>query len=144
MSTEQNKALVRRLIEEGFNKGNERAIDELVAPNFVTREESVRQVGLEGFKEMVATFRTAFPDARMAIGDVIAEGDKVITWAYFTGTHRGPLEGIPPTGKTVKVKDVDFFRIENGKVVESSTTFDRLGMLKQLGVISEPEEGEEG
>ncbi len=64
--------------------------------------------------------------------------------AYFTGTHRGPLEGIPPTGKPVKVKDVDLFRIENGKVVESSTTFDRLGMLKQLGIISVPEEREEG
>lgn len=88
MSTEQNKLLVRRLIEEGFTK--------------------------------------------------------VITWAYFTGTHRGPLEGIPPTGKRVKVKDVDLFRIEQGKIVESSTTFDRLGMLKQLGVISVPEEGEEG
>lgn len=144
MSTEQNKPLVRRLIEEGFNKGNERVIDELVAPNFATREESMRAVGLAGFKEMVAAFRTAFPDARMTIEDVIAEGDKVITWAYFTGTHRGPLEGIPPTGKRVKVKDVDLFRIEQGKIVESSTTFDRLGMLKQLGVISVPEEGEEG
>lgn len=144
MSTEQNKPLVRRLIEEGFNKGNERVIDELVAPNFATREESMRAVGLAGFKEMVAAFRTAFPDARMTIEDVIAEGDKVITWAYLTGTHRGPLEGIPPTGKRVKVKDVDLFRIEQGKVVESSTTFDRLGMLKQLGVISVPEEGEEG
>lgn len=144
VSTEQNKPLVRRLIEEGFNKGNERVIDELVAPNFATREESMRAVGLAGFKEMVAAFRTAFPDARMTIEDVIAEGDKVITWAYFTGTHRGPLEGIPPTGKRVKVKDVDLFRIEQGKVVERSTTFDRLGMLKQLGVISVPEEGEEG
>lgn len=142
--SEHNKALVRRLIEEGFNKGNERVIEELVAPNFATREESMRTVGVEGFKEMVAAFRTAFPDARMTIEDVIAEGNKVITWAYFTGTHRGPLEGIPPTGKQVKVKDVDLFRIENGKIVESSTTFDRLGMLKQLGIISVPEEGEEG
>lgn len=132
------------MIEEGFNKGNERVIDELVAPNFATREESMRAVGLAGFKEMVSAFRTAFPDARMTIEDVIAAGDKVITWAYFTGTHRGPLEGIPPTGKRVKVKDVDLFRIEQGKIVESSTTFDRLGMLKQLGVISVPEEGEEG
>lgn len=144
MSTEQNKALVRRLIEEGINRGNERVIEELVAPNFVTREESMRAVGLEGFKEMVSSFRTAFPDGRMVIDDVVAEGDTVITWAYFTGTHRGPLEGIPPTGKPVKVKDVDRFRIKNGKVVESSTTFDRLDMLRQLGVISVPEEEGEG
>ena len=142
--SEDNKALVRRLIEEGINKGNERVIEELVAPNFATREESMRTVGVEGFKEMVAAFRPAFPDARMTIEDVIAEGNKVITWAYFTGTHRGPLEGIPPTGKQVKVKDVDLYRIENGKIVESATTFDRLGMLKQLGIISVPEEGEEG
>ncbi len=142
--SQDNKALVRRLFEEGINKGNERVIEELVAPNFATREESMRTVGVEGFKEMVAAFRTAFPDARMTIEDVIAEGNKVITWAYFTGTHRGPLEGIPPTGKQVKVKDVDLYRIEKGKIVESSTTFDRLGMLKQLGIISVPEEGEEG
>ncbi len=67
MSTEQNKALVRRLIEEGINNGNERVIEELVAPNFVTREESVRAVGLDGFKEIVSSFRTAFPDGRMVM-----------------------------------------------------------------------------
>ena len=79
MSTEENKALVRRLIDEGINKGNERVIEELVAPNFATREESMRAVGIEGFKEMVAAFRTAFPDARMTVEDVIAEGNTVIT-----------------------------------------------------------------
>lgn len=142
--SEQNKAIVRRLIEEGINRGNEAVFDELVAPNFVVQEGEMRAVGLEGFKEMVATFRTAFPDAHMTIEDITAEGNKVITWGYFTGTHRGPLGGIPPTEKRVKVKDVDLFRIENGKVVESATTFDRLGMLKQLGVISVPEEGEGG
>jgi steroid delta-isomerase-like uncharacterized protein len=141
--SEQNKAVVRRLLEEGFNKGNEQVIDELVAPNYATREEEVRQIGREGFKELTAAFRTAFPDGRMVIEDIIAEGNRVVTWAYFTGTHRGPLEGIPPTGRRVKVKDADLFRVENGRVVESSTTFDRLGMLKQLGVITVPEgEGE--
>ncbi len=84
------------------------------------RDGAWHAVGLEGFKEMVSAFRMAFPDERMVMEDVIAEGNKVITWAYIVGTHEGPLEGIPATGKRVKVKDVDLFRIENGKVVESA------------------------
>ena len=113
MSTEENKAIVRRLLEDGFNGGDDKVIDELVAPTYMSREDdSMRVLGIEGFKEIIAMFRTAFPDGRLGIEDIIAEGDKVVTWAYFTGTHRGPLEGIAPTGRRVKVKDVDLYRLE--------------------------------
>jgi steroid delta-isomerase-like uncharacterized protein len=135
MSEEQNKASVMRLLEEGLNRGNESVIDELIAPNYVSGEGDVSAAGPEGFKAIAAGFRTAFPDARLTIQEIIAEGDKVVTWAVFTGTHNGPLEGIPPTGKQVRVKDVDLWRVENGKVVETLTHFDQLGMLQQLGVL---------
>ncbi|MCO6453534.1 MAG: ester cyclase [Caldilineales bacterium] len=137
MSTTANKALVRRLIEDGINQGDYGVIEELVAPDFQSRgDETMTTMGTEGFKELVAGFRAAFPDGRMIIEEVIAEDDTVITWSVFTGTNTGPLEGIPPTGKTVRVKDVDLFRISNGMVIESWAHFDQLGMLHQLGVIS--------
>jgi steroid delta-isomerase-like uncharacterized protein len=138
-----NKAAVRRLIEEGLNNGNEQVIDELVAPNFMAREqEEMRMLGVEGFKELIGVYRTAFPDMKLTIEEVIAEGDNVITWATFTGTHKGPLEGLPATGKSVKVKDVDLWVVRNGKIVETRTNFDQWGLMKQLGVIPEGE-GEE-
>ena len=141
MSTEENKAIIRRLPEDGINVGDERVIDELIAPTFMSREDgSMRALGIEGFKEIVAMFRTAFPDGRFVIEDIIAEGDKVVTWAYFTGTHQGPLEELPPTGRRVRVKDVDLYRLEDGKVVESWAHLDQPGMLQQLGVMSEGEQ----
>ncbi|MBI3361031.1 MAG: ester cyclase [Chloroflexi bacterium] len=142
MSPEENKTIVRRLIEEGFNQGNERVIEELVASDYTSHEEETpRQIGIEGFKELVGSFRAAFPDARFVIEHTVAEGDKVVTWGYFTGTHRGPLEGIPPTGKSVRVKDVDLYRLRDGKVAEAWTHVDQLGMMQQLGALSMPREG---
>ena len=142
MSTEENKTIVRRLMQDGFGRGDMKAIDELVAADFVSREgDERRTVGIDGFKEVVMAFRTAFPDGRMDIEDVIAEGEKVITWAYFVGTHQGPLEGMSPTGRQVKVRDVDLFILKDGKVTESWTHFDQLGMMQQLGAFGGDPEG---
>ena len=141
MSAESNKAAVRRLMEEGVNRGDDAVIDQYVSPDFMTREgESMSAAGAEGFKELAAVFRTAFPDGRFIIEDILAEGDKVVTWASFTGTHEGPLQGIPPTGRRVKVKDIDLYRLENGKIVELWAHFDQLSMLQQLGVMGGAEE----
>jgi steroid delta-isomerase-like uncharacterized protein len=141
--TEANKTVVRRLIEEAMNKPNDRVVEELIDPRFVAREqEEMRMLGVEGFKELLGVYRTAFPDMRLTIEEIVAEGDKVITWATFTGTHQGPLQSLPATGRSVKVKDVDLFVVRNGKIVESRTNFDQWGLMKQLGVIPEGE-GEE-
>jgi steroid delta-isomerase-like uncharacterized protein len=141
--SESNKAVVRRLFDEAMNKGNVKVVEELIAPNFMAREqEEMRMLGVEGFKELLGVYRTAFPDMKLTIDEIVAEGDKVITWATFTGTHKGPLENLPATGKKVQVKDVDFFRIQSGKIVEGRTNFDQWGLMKQLGVIPEGE-GEE-
>lgn len=134
MSLQENKSLVKRLIEQGFNRGNESVIDELVAPTF-SSEGEMAAAGPEAFKALAASFRTAFPDGQLEIQDILAEGDKVITWAVFTGTHSGPLEGIPPTGKKVSVKDIDLYTLQDGKVVAMRAHFDQLGMMQQLGVL---------
>jgi steroid delta-isomerase-like uncharacterized protein len=103
----------------------------------------MHMIGVEGFKELLGVYRTAFPDMKLTIEEIIAEGDKVVTWATFTGTHRGPLQSLPATGKSVRVKDVDMFRVQAGKVAAAWTNFDQWGLMKQLGVVPEGE-GEEG
>jgi steroid delta-isomerase-like uncharacterized protein len=135
MSTEQNKANVRRFFEEGWNQGNMAIFDELLASTYVEHDPSGPTHGPEGFKQYYATFRTAYPDTHITIEDQFAEGDTVVTRWRATGTHQGPLMGIPPSGKHVTISGMSYTRIENGKTVEDWVNLDTLGMLQQLGVI---------
>ncbi len=138
MSTEENKALVHRLFEEAFNKKNASVIDELLDPNFVNYDFPAPAPGAEGVKQVTAMFLAAFPDMHVTIEEELAEGDKVITRGYFSGTHRGEFQGIPPTGKTIHVKYIDIWRVQNGKLVENWVQQDILGMMQQLGAIPAP------
>ncbi|MDZ7359293.1 MAG: ester cyclase [candidate division KSB1 bacterium] len=134
--SEQNKALSRRITEECFNKGNLAVADEFVAANFTDHGAPPGLApGAEGFKQLVAMYRNAFPDMRITIEDVIAEGDKVVMRWTARGTHKGDLMGIAPTGKTVTVTGIGIDRIANGKIVEHWESFDQMGMMQQLGVI---------
>ena len=137
--SDRNKQIARRLIEEGFNKGDRALADELVAENYIYREPTVGEKrGPKGFIELMTMYRTAFPDARMTIKEQVAEGDTVVTRWTGNGTHRGELMGIAPTGKQVSVEGVSISRIVNGKVVEEFSTYDALGMFQQLGVAAAP------
>jgi steroid delta-isomerase-like uncharacterized protein len=137
MSTEQNKANDRRLIE-GLNQGNVNLLDELMVLNFVDHEASTTMQGLEAFKQFVSAYLTAFPDLHFTIEEQIAEGDKTTLRYTARGTHRGDLMGIPPTGKQVTVTGIFITRWANGKAEESWLNFDALGMLQQLGVVPVP------
>jgi len=141
MSTEQNKASVRRIFEEGLNQNKPGVFDELIAPSYVNHDLPAPVPGPEGFKMVIGLFLAAFPDMHATIEEALAEGDKVITRGYFTGTHKGDFQGIPPTGKQVNVKYIDIWRVENGKMVENWVRLDQLGMMQQLGVIPTPEQG---
>ena len=136
MSAEENKAAQRRFYEEVVNGGKLDLIDQLVAPNFVEHEAFP---GLsndrEGVKQFFALMRSAFPDLRMEVHDIIAEGDKVVTRVTIRGTHRGEFMGIAPTGKQINVATVDIVRFANGKVVEHWGVTDQLAMMQQLGAI---------
>jgi len=136
MSTEDNKALIRRFYEEVFNKKNLAAIDDFFAPDHVDHTlPPGLPVGPEGTKQAIAMTLTAFPDLHLTIEDMIAEGDKVVTWFTTHGTQRGALGDIPPTGKQVTVSTIEITRIAGGKIVEDSGLDDRLGMLQQLGLV---------
>jgi steroid delta-isomerase-like uncharacterized protein len=136
--SDQNKALARRNVDEIWNQGNLSVIDELVAPNATFHDPSVpggKFTGPEGMRQFVQIYRGAFPDVRLKIEDLIAEGDKVVSRWTATGTHKGDLMGIAPTGKQVTVTGCDVALYQNGKVIEGWTSYDMLGMLQQLGVV---------
>ncbi len=133
---EENKASVRLAFEEGWNKGNLTTVDEDVATNYVLHDPFSGEVkGPEGYKQYVKMYRNAFPDLHFTIEDQIAEGDKVVTRWTCTGTHRGELMGIAPTGKLGTVTGIFIDRIAGGKAVETWAAWDALGMLQQLGVV---------
>ena len=135
MSTEENKALVRRVFEE-MNKQNWAGIEELCAPDYVIHGmPPVFSPDLAGYKLMTTPFLTAFPDHHTVIEDLIAEGDKVVSRYTFRGTHQGDFMGIPPTGKQVSFTGIEIDRIKDGKFVESWVNEDDLGMMQQLGAI---------
>ena len=121
-----------------MNQGKMALIDEVYSPDYVGHETSGPVHGQEGLKQYIMMYRTAFPDAHYTVEDQIAEGDKVVTRWSGRGTHQGPLMGIPPTGKQGTVTGISIDRFEGGKIVETWTELDALGMMQQLGVIPAP------
>jgi predicted ester cyclase len=141
MSTEANKAIVRRLVEEGINQANESVFLALLSPEVVDHyTRPGLPPGREGWNRYRKQFRAAFPDGRWAIADIAGEGDLIAARASFTGTHQGELFGIPPTGRQVTVSAIYICRLAGGKIVERWANSDELGMLRQLGAIPTPEQ----
>ena len=151
MSTEENKALVRRFYEEVWNRGNVAAVDELIAPNLVHHYDYPTTVPVpadnplsrEGIKHLIPQFRSAFPDLHCTVELQVAEGDLVVTRVTANGIHKGEyrgltFKGIPPTGKQVTWTMTDISRILDGKIVESWLNEDAVGRLQQIGVIPTP------
>ena len=137
--SEQNKAAMRRLVDEIMNKGNLAVVDELISADAVDHSLMPGQEpGPEGFKKLVTMFRSAFPDLQVTVEDMIAEGDKVVARVTTRGTHKGEFMGIPPTGKPVTVPEIHIVRIAGGKMVEPWGIEDNMAMMQQLGVISPP------
>ena len=137
MSLEENKAIVRRFIE-AYNKRNLDLIDDFVAPDYV---DHTNQVGREGLKQLFNMGLKAFPDWHETIEDIIAEGDKVWVRLAYTGTHKGEFLGLAPTGKKITAKDVDIYRIVDGKLAEYWSVTDNVNILKQIGAIKYTEKG---
>jgi len=140
MSAEDNKALIRRQFEAIWNGGNLNVIDELYAPNYTNHDPANpdQAPGPAGFIQRVSLYRTALPDLHLTIDDQVAEGDRVVTRWTGSGTHRGDLLGIPPTGRSVSVTGMLISRIEGGKFVEEWVNWDTLGLLQQVGAVPAP------
>jgi steroid delta-isomerase-like uncharacterized protein len=136
--SEQNKALAKRVIEEVLNERKLEVIDELYAANCVINDPSVpggKTTGPKGYRQFIEIYLAAFPDLHFTINDQISDGDKVVTRWTGTGTHKGALMGIAPTGKRATVTGITISRFQGGKVVEGWGNADNLGILQQLGVV---------
>lgn len=142
MSPEENKAIVRRSVDEFWNTGNLAAIDELYAPSYVGHDPSGLHAGdLDGFKQSARAIFTGVPDLQVTIDDMVAEGDRVVKRWTARGTHKGEYMGIPATGNQITVTGIDVYRIAGDKIEECWSNSDALGMMQQLGVIPPMGEG---
>ena len=143
MSSEENKELVRQMVEEIFTRGNASRVNEFLAPNFIEHEELPPGIpsNREGVKQLTTQLHSAFPDFKATIDDTIAEGDKVVIRMTWTGTHKGEFMGIPPTGKSVSFGVIDIIRVAGGQFVEHWGQMDDMSMMRQLGAIPEPGQG---
>jgi len=137
MSMNNAAKLFERLIETGFNEGKLAELDNLISADFVEHQFGA-EPGLDGVKSLIRQMRTAFPDLRMTIEDRVVSGDKIWARLRCRGTHRGPLVGIPPTGRTIDTTALEVCRVRDGKIVEHWGVPDRFAAMTQLGLLAGP------
>ena len=133
---EAHKALVQQFVEEFWNRGELNAADTLMTRDAVIHEPVAGT--LDDLKAVATMIRSAFPDWHSTVEEMLVEGDRVAERWTGRGTHRGEFQGIPPTGKSVAVPGVVFYRIADGKIAEFRGQFDRLSLMQQLGVVPSP------
>jgi steroid delta-isomerase-like uncharacterized protein len=138
MSTEQNKATYRRFIEEVLNQQQVDLAGEFIQEDAVERTPGWPS-GLEGARQGIAAFLTAFPDLRLTIEEPVAEDHKLVARLTARGTDQGEFNGIPATGKTATVTGMDMWWVRDGKCAEHFQLMDNLSLLQQLGVIPQQE-----
>ena len=140
---QRNKVILRRYWDGKWNQRSPAILDELQSPDVVYRSPSMEMNGLEEYKQVYGAFASAFHDTHLTINDIIAEGDKVMTRVTLRCTHKGEVEGMAPTGKTLTVSAFTVFRLVDGKIVEEHELLDELGMMQQLGMELRPADVEE-
>ena len=141
MSSEQNKAIARRIPIEVFSQGRLEVLDELLAPDFTEHSQLPPGIpgGREGVKAIASALRKGFPDLNYRVDLQIAEGDFVAAYLTVSGTHKGEVFGMPATGKHAEWAESHTVKMVNGKVTEHWGVADQLGMLRQLGLAPTPE-----
>jgi steroid delta-isomerase-like uncharacterized protein len=139
MSEGKITSQIRRLFEDGFNKGEYAMVEAMIDPVYIDHSTMPAPApGVEGFKQRIASLRATFPDARFTVEDIFASGDQVALRWSMTGTDKGGFRGRPASGKAVTVTGINIERIKGDKIVEHWSSPDNLGMLQQLGMIPTP------
>lgn len=129
----QNKAVVQRFYVEVWNQGKFDALAELIHPSIVSHERNGPDVeGIEHEKRVAIAFRTAFPDCHFTIQDLVAEDDKVVAHLTLQATFTGPWFDLAPTGQRLAVTGMILYRFTEGKIVESWSNWDELGLRRQI------------
>ena len=137
MSTEENKAVVRRFFDNAASGAGD---DELIAEDIVYHGPAMlgEVRGREGFKQLLGVFRAAFPGFETEVKQLVAEGDVVAAWHTHRGRHSGEFAGVPPTGKAVEVNGLELLRVRVGRIAEFWHMDDFLGLMQQLGAVPSP------
>jgi len=130
--SDANKALTRQFFDR-ISAGDLSAVDELISDDYVEHEQVPGLAsGKAGARQLFEMFHSAFDQAAVDVDDMIAEGDKVFVLARMTGTQRGEFMGVAATGNTIDVTICDYFRIDNGTLIEHWGVIDAAGMMHQL------------
>lgn len=135
MSVEENKAVVRRFIDEAFVKGNAESVDELISESFVPHTWPSVQPGRDSLKQTVVRMAGGLSDVAFDVEDVIGEGDRVAVRVTARATHKGDFMGVPAAGKSYEIAEIHIFRLEDGLIAEHWHVADMLGMMKQIGAM---------
>jgi steroid delta-isomerase-like uncharacterized protein len=134
--TQENKAIVRRLVEEAQEGGKLHVIDELISPDFVDHS---AWPGIpttrEGVRQIFGMFQAALANLQVIIHDQIAEDDRVVTRKTLRGTHQGALLGVPPSGNVITIEVIDILRLKDGQITDHWNLVDQHGLLQQLGIV---------
>jgi steroid delta-isomerase-like uncharacterized protein len=135
--SEANKAIIRRLYAEIWNKHKLEVVDEIISSSHALQAPNVSgsAVGPEAYKRQITLFLAGYPDLCFTVEDTVAENDKVVACWTFSGTHKGDFMGVPPTNKKVHVDGMTLHQLAGGKIIDSAGSWDTLGMMQQLGVV---------
>jgi steroid delta-isomerase-like uncharacterized protein len=131
----ENTAIVRRIYEEAWNKRRFELLDDLISPSHALQAPTVSgsEVGPENYKRHILRLLNAFPDMRTTIEEIVGENEKIVVNWTFSGTHDGNFMGVPATHKKVFIDGLTIHHVVNGKIIGSFTSWDVLGVMKQLG-----------
>jgi steroid delta-isomerase-like uncharacterized protein len=139
MPAEGNKTVMPHFLEF-INTASEKLAQELISPDAIFhvpgRSEPMR--GPAGYLAIIGMMRCGFPDIQWTLEEMVAEGDRVAARFTMRGTHKGSFFGVPPTGKKIEVKAINFYRLRDGKFVEETGVPDLLGLLQQIGAVPPP------
>lgn len=135
MSIEANKDIVHSFIDDVVNNAHPEKATEYLAPDFVVYfPGEAEPIKREDLPQFFSRMRTAFPDWNIWMEDMVAEGDNVVVIGTQSGTHQGPYQGMPATGKSYKVRNHVLYRLRDGRIIEARPAFDRLSIMEQLGI----------
>jgi steroid delta-isomerase-like uncharacterized protein len=135
MTAKTNAESVRRALDAAWNRGDLDPLAHLTAPDHRDQERDGVEIGWEHVAESIRAYRAAFPDVRMSFDQQISADNHVVTRWTASGTHQGELAGIAATGRVAAVTGIFIHRISSGRIAETWTSFDELGLLRQIGVI---------
>jgi predicted ester cyclase len=131
----QNKALLRRFYEEVYADWDMALVDEVLSPRFTSHDWPEGSAGPQAFRNYYEALRSAVPDARYEVDDLIAEGDRVVVRWRLLGTHEGEFRGIAPTGRAIELKGIAIYRVDDGMLMERWVVSDLYGMLEESDAV---------